>query len=106
MFGNTEFVHFEQYWGQFKGQHVLTFQMPSADEQADVAFGGVKIYGFCDGIVKELEALVRTLEGFIGGLSDNPDKPIFGSHVPPYMEETNIEFLRDVMQYPMEKREV
>ena len=106
MFGNTEFVHFEQYWGQFKGKHVLTFNMPSSEEQTDIAFGGVKVYGFCDGVVNGLKSLIRTLEGFIGGTSDNPDKPIFGSHVPPYMEKTNIEFLHDVMQYPMERREV
>lgn len=64
----------------------------------------MKAFGFCHGIVKELKGLVRTLEGFVGGLGVNPHLPIIGSHVPEYMENTNLHFLSEVMEYTMEPR--
>ena len=47
MIANTEFVH----WASFKtkGTHKMSFTM-GADEQADVAHGGVKIYLVCDSV--------------------------------------------------------
>jgi len=108
MFGNTEFVHFEVFFGAFKGNHVINFNMPTVSEQKDVAFGGVKAFGFCDGVVKGMQSLLKTLSAFIGGLGSDPTKTpkILGPHVPKYMEEANIEFLRDAVQYPMETRNV
>jgi hypothetical protein len=32
MFGNTEFVHFEVFYGAFKGSHVINFNMPTVSE--------------------------------------------------------------------------
>jgi hypothetical protein len=99
MFGNTEFVHFEVFDGAFKGDHVINFNMPTVSEQKDVAFGGVKAFGFCEGIVKGMQSLIKTLSAFIGGLGPDPSKipKVLGPHVPKYMEEANIEFLRDAV---------
>jgi len=103
MFATPNFVHFENYFGAFHG-NTLTFNMPTEIEQADIAFSGVRTYGFCHGIVKEFEGLIRTLEAFLGGLSDHPSLPIIGSHVPAYMEKANIQFLSEVVEYTMEPR--
>lgn len=80
--------------------------MPTADAAADIAYNGITAFGVCHGIVKELKSLVRTLEGFIGGLTSDPDKrpKILDSHVPKYMEKQNIAFLDEVMEYTMEER--
>ena len=61
--------------------------------EADVGYGGIKAFAFCEGIVSEVESLWNFAKAFVGGLSDHPEWPIIGSHVPPYMEQANIEFL-------------
>lgn len=66
----------------------------------------MKAYGFCDGVVKGMESLIKSLSAFLGGLGPNPNKPIIGSHVPKYMEKANIEFLKDAVDYPMEPRTI
>ena len=67
--------------------------METTDAQSDFAFGGVKVYNFCDDIVTEIKSVLDTLECFVGGLSDHPKWPIIGSHVPPYMAKANLEFI-------------
>lgn len=44
-----------------------------------------------------MQSLIKTLSAFLGGLGDDPTKKILGTHVPKYMEEANIEFLRDAV---------
>ena len=111
MFGNTEFVHFEMFFGLFNrklrgNKHTLTFNMPFVEEQKDVGFGGVKVFAFCDGIVDNFQSVFRSLEAFLGGVTANPDLPgPLSSHVPEYMEKANIEFLSKVMEYTMEPRD-
>jgi len=77
----------------FKGQHKLSFEMTTPEAQADVGFGGINAFGFCEGIVAEIESLWNFAKCFIGGFTDHPKWPIIGSHVPPYMEKANLEFL-------------
>ena len=78
--------------------------MNTADEQADFAFGGIKVYNFCDNIVDELKSVFTTLEIFVGGLSDHPKWPIIGSHVPEYMAKANLEFIDEAMGLAIESR--
>jgi hypothetical protein len=106
MFANTEFLHFEVFFGAFHGEHHLKFKIHSADEAKDLAYGGVKAFAFCDGVVKGIESLLRTVTAFAGGFSTHPDLPIFGSHTPPYQENANHEFLKESMGYDMETRPV
>lgn len=61
---------------------------------------------FCGGYIETFVAVWKTLQAFIGGLSPDPNTPIWGSHVPPYMEAANIEFLKASMGYQLEAREV
>lgn len=102
LFANTEITHFEVFY--FKGQHKLTFEMTTPEAQADVGFGGIKAFGFCEGIVAEIESLWNFAKCFIGGLSDHPKWPIIGTHVPPYMEKANLEFLAQSMDLHLTER--
>jgi hypothetical protein len=102
IFANTEIFHLELF--AFKGDHTLTFKTTTPEAQADMNFGGLKVYQSCDGIVDIVKSAWKTAKCFLGGLSDHPNIPFIGSHVPQYMEDANIEFLHTTMQYDMEKR--
>lgn len=84
LFANTEIQHFEVFF--FKGTHKLSFQMLTPEAQADVKFGGIKAFAFCDDVVQDLESIWNMVKSFAGGLTPHPYWPIIGSHVPPYME--------------------
>lgn len=49
LFANTEIQHFEIFY--FHGTHRLTFQMNSPEAQADVGYGGIKAFAFCENVV-------------------------------------------------------
>ena len=102
MFANTETIHLEDDFR--RGQHKVSLTMDTVEAQTDFAFGGIKVYMFCDGIVTEVESLLTTLECFVGGLSDHPKWPIIGSHVPPYMAKANLEFIQEAMGLTIESR--
>lgn len=104
LFGTTEFYHIETFF--FRGKHQVTFKNLSPAAKADIKFNGVKIFMFCDGYVDTFISVFNTLLAFVGGLGTNPYLPIIGSHVPEYMEKTNIKFLNDTMGYNMEVRSV
>lgn len=44
-FANTEIFHQENF--RKAGTYKLTFDMPTVDDQEDVAFGGIKVFMFC-----------------------------------------------------------
>jgi len=93
IFANTEIFHIEVF--MFKADHTLTFKVPTSNGEADMNFGGIKVYQTCMGMVDDLKSAFNMAKLFIGGTSDRPNVPIFGSHVPPYMEKANVEFLKE-----------
>jgi len=103
LFANTEIQHFEIF--AFEGTHSLKFQMNTPEAQADVGYGGIKAYAFCDSIVEDFESLFNSLKAFVGGLSANPYLPYIGSHVPEYMEKANLEFLSEQAGINLVERE-
>ena len=104
LIANTEVQHFSEFME--RGSHKVSLTMDTTDAQTDFGFGGVKVYMFCDSIVTEVESLLRTLECFVGGISDHPKIPIIGSHVPPYMAHANINFLHEAMGLTIEERTI
>jgi hypothetical protein len=89
LFANTEIFHPEAFW--FHGKKKLTFNMTTPNVQADVNFGGIKAFAFCNGLVDSIESVWNSLKASIDGLSPNPDLPwIFGPHVPVYVEEATV----------------
>ena len=45
------------------------------------------------------------MKAFVGGISAHPKWPVIGSHVPPYMEKANIEFIKEAVGVDMQLRE-
>ena len=71
--------------------------MNSPEAQADVGYGGIKAFAFCENVIQDIESLFTTLKAFVGGISDHPHIPIIGSHVPPYMEKANVKFIKEAL---------
>lgn len=69
-------------------------------------FGGIKVFEFCDNAVQTVESIWNTAMAFVGGLSSKPRLPVFGSHVPGYMEKASVEFLGTTMGYHLEPRKI
>ena len=59
---------------------------------------------FCGGYVDTFISVFKTVLGFVGGLTTNPNLPIIGSHVPDYMVRQNLIFLNDTMGYKLIER--
>lgn len=104
LFANTELIHVEDFF--FSGTHEIIFKNLDFDEKIDVYKNGISVYMFCDGFIDTFISAFKIMKAFIGGLSDNPDLPYIGSHVPEYMEKANIEFLQATMNYTLVERPV
>ena len=102
-FGTSEFHHLEDVTKE--GKTTLIFKNLNEQGVIDVVHNGVKVFMFCSGYTDIFASVWKTILAFVGGLSPDPDLPIIGSHVPPYMEAANIEFLETAMGYKMEVRE-
>ena len=102
-FGNTEIRHIESFY--FGGDHKITFNIP-ANGVIDLDFGGLKMFYFCSGIKDEIISFFKTVESFVGGVSDHPFIPYIGSHTPPYMEKANLDFIKASMELTIEERPI
>lgn len=102
VFANTEIFHIELF--VMKGDHTVTFKTKTPEAQADMAFGGIKVYQSCDGVKDLFVSLFNLVKCFVGGISDHPKIPFIGSHVPKYMEEANVTFLHEAMGVDLEER--
>ena len=63
LFANTEIQHFEIFY--FHGTHKLTFEMNTPEAQADVGYGGIKAFAFCETVMQDIESLLTTLKIFV-----------------------------------------
>jgi hypothetical protein len=94
-FGALDTYHVENFFLSRTTQ--ITYKNLSPNAIADIQKNGIRLFLFCDGIVDSLSSIFNTLLMFAGGLSSDPDMPIFGSHIPPYMEEANVNFVNQTM---------
>ena len=59
---------------------------------------------FCDGYVDTFISVLKTALLFLGGIGYDPSKgPIHGSHVPEYMVQANLAFIKETMDITMEE---
>jgi hypothetical protein len=62
---------------------------------------------FCDGYIDTFISVFKSVLCFLGGLGTDPNAgPIHGSHIPPYMEKLNVDFLNYTMGYELVEREI
>lgn len=72
-----------------------------------MAFGGLKIYMFCEGYIDTFISVFKSVLAFAGGLGTDPNAgPVKGSHIPLYMEKINVDFLNYTMGYELVEREI
>ena len=103
-FASTELYHVETFF--LSGKHQIKFTNIQPDGMADIRRNGLKVYMFCDGYVDTFLSVFHFALQFLGGIGTNPWLPIIGSHVPEYMVQANIQFLKDTMNYTLEKRDI
>ena len=72
--------------------------MNSPEAKADVGYGGIKAFAFCDNVVETIESLWSMVKAFY-------EPSFLGSHVPPYLEKEFIEFMKDAAGVEYEVRE-
>ncbi|CAG9321177.1 unnamed protein product [Blepharisma stoltei] len=90
---------------EFHGKHSITFNNLTENDIYDIQQNGVRVFTFCDDLRNLVIDLAMTLELFAGGFTTNKWLPIIGSHVTWWMEESNVKFLKEAINYTMEKRE-
>lgn len=61
---------------------------------------------FCDGFQKELASLFNTIKLYLGGLGLDPKTPVLGSHVPEYMQQANVAFIKQALGWTLEERPI
>lgn len=103
LFANTEIDHVQLFFT--RGTTTMHFEMPDKESQDDMAFNGINAFVFCESAIDLVESLWNTLKMFLGGLGLDPEKKITGSHVPKYMEDANVKFIKDVLGVTMVERE-
>ena len=89
-----------------KGKHKITLKNLSQDDLDEISINGIKILGFCQGVIGTIQSLIYSLTGFIGGLGYDPNAffPLFRPTVPDYMIKTNLETLKLYNNYTPERR--
>ena len=102
-FATSDIQHVETFY--LSGKHQITFANLSADTMAEISVNGLRVYMFCDGYVDTFISAYNTVLCFLGGLGTDPNDPIYGSHVPDYMEKANVQFLLELMGYNLTVRE-
>lgn len=95
LFSSEGHYHLESYSAE--GTKKVVFKNISKGDQADIKVNGIRVFLWCDGWIDTVLSAYKVLLMFVGGLSPDPNAGIFGSHVPDYMAQANIEFLRHVM---------
>jgi len=67
---------------------------------------GLRINLFCSGYFSTTASIFNMVKMFLGGLSTYTWLPIFGTHVPQYMADANVKFLKNNMDWALQEREV
>jgi hypothetical protein len=85
------------------GNQTVRFNVQQNDLD-EIRVNGIRVFSFCQGFWTSFRSFLKTLTLFLGGLSTNPNLPVIGSHVPKYMEEANIKFLEEFINFPQVPR--
>jgi hypothetical protein len=102
LWGNTETLHFEEF--ALRGKHTLKFKANGQDAIDNLKNLGLETYLFCESLQHELLSVITSVKAFVGGLGMHGKIPLFGPHVPKYMEKANVEFMKWAVNYTLEER--
>ena len=102
-FATSSLQHIETFY--LSGNHQITFKDLSPVALAEIQKSGIHVYMFCDGYANTLMSVYNSALAFYGGLGTDPNEPIYGSHIPDYMEKENVLFLSELMGYNLTERD-
>ena len=90
----------------FEGFHEIVIKRITQDDQDEIKVNGVKLYGFCAGLVNTVKSFFLTLKAFYGGLGIDPHakNPKFRPSIPKDMEKANLRILELFNHYTPERR--
>ena len=90
----------------FEGHHEITLKRITQDDKDEIKVNGVKLYGFCAGLVNTVKSFFMTLKAFYGGLGLDPHakNPKFRPSIPKDMEKANLRILELYNHYAPERR--
>lgn len=88
------------------GESTLIYKNLPVGTKYDIAVNGIRFVMFCQGYLDFLSSLFDLVKMVLGGISTYTWLPWFGSHVPAYQEQANVDFLRNTMQWELEKRNI
>jgi hypothetical protein len=72
----------------------------------DLKMNGLRVNIFCQSYLKTAASIYNLMKMFVGGLTTYTWLPVFGTHVPKYMVDANVEFLKNTMQWELEPKEI
>ena len=99
-----EFQNFQTFFHE--GESKIVYKNLPPGTKYDLKVNGLRVYIFCQGYLNTAASIYNMVKMFLGGLTTYTWLPVFGSHVPKYMVEANIDFLKNTMQWELEPREI
>ena len=90
----------------FEGHHEIVLKRITKDDKDEIKMNGIKLYGFCTGLVNTVKSFFVTLKAFYGGLGLDPHakNPKFRPSIPKDMEKVNLRILELFNHYTPERR--
>ena len=90
----------------FEGHHEIVLKRITKDDKDEISMNGIKLYGFCSGLVNTVKSFMMTLKAFYGGLGLDPKakNPKFRPNIPKDMEKINLRILELYNHYTPERR--
>ena len=90
----------------FEGSHEIVLKRITQDDKDEIKVNGIKLYGFCAGLVNTVKSLLKTIKAFYGGLGVDPKakNPKFRPNIPKDMEKVNLRMLELFNHYTPERR--
>ena len=90
----------------FEGFHEIVIKRITQDDKDEIKVNGVKVYGFCAGLVNTVKSFYLTFKAFYGGLGNDTKakNPRFRPNVPKDMEKANLRIMELYNHYTPERR--
>ena len=91
----------------FAGEHEIVIKRVSKDDKDEIKANGIKLLGFCNGLLTSLKSLYNTIKLFYGGLGSDPNakNPRFRPNIPKDQEKANLRLMDLYVHFTPERRQ-
>lgn len=89
------------------GEHQVILTNMTEDDFYEIKVNGLKVFGFCQGLLESIKSLTMSILLFLGGLGKDPKHviPLFRPKVPEYMYYHNTKLVQLYNNITIERRE-